>query len=206
MRNVSRLVSSGLSSGLVSLLMIGCASTVPPSQYMHALEAPMPLKPGADQALVVFVRPSRFAFAIGANVLDERGRFLGDSRAAGYFAVTVPPGHHEFTVWAENTDAIAADVVAGRVYFVEVAPTMGAFSAQMHLRAIKPGLPSWQRRDEWLRSSQQYLSDFAAGQANLDRRPNDVAERLRRAREHLAKYDGEARNEHTLGPDDGIGG
>jgi len=109
-------------------------------------------------------------------------------------------------VWAENSDAVAADVVAGRVYFVEVAATMEAFSAQMHLRAIKPGLKSWERRDEWLRGSQQYASDAAAGQANLDRRAQDVAERLRRGHEQLTKYSGDKLAEHTLGPDDSVGG
>ncbi len=109
-------------------------------------------------------------------------------------------------MWAENSDAVAADVVAGRVYFVEVAATMEAFSAQMHLRAIKPGLKSWERRDEWLRGSQQYASDAAAGQANLDRRAQDVAERLRRGHEQLTKYSGDKLAEHTLGPDDSVGG
>jgi hypothetical protein len=187
------------------LATAGCATTGS-SEFMRAVEAPLPLKSPADQALVVFVRPSKFAFAVGANLLDENGRFLGDSLAESYFAVTLKPGHHEFTVWAENTDVIAADLAPGKVYFVEVQPTMGAFSAQMHLRAIKPGLSNWEKRDEWLAKSKQYLSDFAAGQANLDRRPKDVAERLRRAHEHLTRYDGAALSSHTLAVTDGVGG
>jgi hypothetical protein len=187
----------------LALLVVGCAGS---SQFMQPSQTPLSLRPPADRAVVVFVRPSHFAFAINANVLDENGRFLGDAVAGGYFAVAVPPGHHEFVVWAENTDAIAADVVAGRTYFVEVAPTMGAFSAQMHLRAIKPGLPSWAHRDEWMRDSKGYLPDVAAGQANLDKRSGDVAERLRRGREHLGKYADQDLREHTLGANDGVTG
>lgn len=187
----------------LALLVVGCVGS---SQYMQPSQSPLSLRPPADRAVVVFVRPSHFAFAINANVLDENGRFLGDAVAGGYFAVAVPPGHHEFVVWAENTDAVAADVVAGRTYFVEVAATMGAWSAQMHLRAIKPGLPNWDHRDEWLRDAKGYLPDVAAGQANLDRRSGDVAERLRRGREHLAKYANDQLREHTLGADDGVSG
>jgi hypothetical protein len=149
------------------------------------------------------VRPSHFAWAIGANVLDENGRFLGDALAGGWFAAAMSPGHHEFTVWAENTDAISADLVPGRIYYVEVAATMGWGSAQMHLRAIKPSLPNWAHRVEWMRTSKPYLPDYAAGQANLDARAADTAERLRRAREHLSSYRGEALGEHTLAPGDG---
>lgn len=188
---------------IVALAAFGCA---PSSQYMRVVESPSPLKPDGEHALVVFVRPSSYAWGVGANVLDENGRFLGDALASGWFAVALPPGHHEFTVWAENTDGLAADLAPGRTYYVEVAATMGGLSAQMHFRAIKPSRPNWSHRDEWMSKTKQYLSDFAAGQANLDKRHDDVAERLRRAREHLAKYSGDALSEHTLGPDDGVSG
>jgi hypothetical protein len=170
----------------------------PTGTAAHALHAP------ADQALVVFVRPSQMAWAVGANILDEQGRFLGDSLAGSYFAVAMPPGAHMFTVWAENTDGLSAELAPGRVYYVEVAPTMGAFSAQMHLFAIKPGRPSWDHLSEWMARAQEYTSDFVAGQSNLDKRHDDVAERLRRAREHLARYSGDDRARHSLAAGDGV--
>jgi hypothetical protein len=186
------------------LLAIGCATTSSP--FMRPSETQEPLHAPLDQAVVVFVRPSGFAFLLGANILDENGRFLGDSMAESYFAVRLKPGRHMFTVWAENTDAITADLAPGRIYYVEVAPTMGAWSAQMHLRAIKPGLPSWPRLSEWMGASKRLVADLAAGQENLDRRASDVAERLRRAREHLAEYHGQELVQHSLRPEDGVGG
>jgi hypothetical protein len=190
---------------LASLLLAGCSFHVD-SPAMRPAEGVQSLKAGDGQALVVFVRPSAYAFAIGGNILDENGKFLGDSLAQSYFAVPMAPGHHLFTVWAENTDAISADLAAGRVYYVEVAPTMGAFSAQIHLRAIKPGQPSWPQLSGWMAKSRPLISDVALGQSRLDARANDVAERLRRAGEHIARYRGEELLKHTLGPDDGISG
>jgi hypothetical protein len=194
------------SMSLLVPLLVGAGCGAASSPYMRASEPPQPLRAAADSALVVFVRPSGFAYGVGANILDENGRFLGDAMAQSHFAVVMPPGRHMFAVWAENTDAVGAELAPGRVYYVEVMPTMGAFSAQMHLRAIKPSLPSWQHLQEWLTRSKQLIADMAAGQSNLDRRPQDVAERMRRARERLSRYSGEALVEHTLAPDDGAGG
>jgi hypothetical protein len=188
---------------LLLLLAAGCGASNASGRYMAEMTPPRPLVPPADAALVVFVRPSAYAFGIGANVLDERGRFLGDSTARGHFVAVMPPGKHMFVVWAENTDAVAADLLPGRIYFVEVAPTMGAWSAQMHLYAIKPA--DGARRDQWMRDTKQFVvSDGAAAQSKLDARGGDVQERLRRAQEHLGKYDAAERARHTLDPADGI--
>jgi len=185
-------------------LASGCAAQVPQARNMAQVNPPRPLIAPADRAVVVFVRPSRFAWAVSANILDEQGHFLGDSPAAGHFAVVLPPGRHMFVVWAENTDSIDAELAPGKIYFVEVAATMGWGSAQMHLFAIKPSSANFGHRDEWMRATNQWVVDGNGGQANLDQRPDDVRERLRRAQEHLQKYSAEEREQHTLRLADGI--
>jgi hypothetical protein len=158
-----------------------------------------------DAAAVVFVRPSKLAFAISANIIDENGRFVGDIPAKGHFAAILPPGHHTLVVWAENTDALSADLAPGRIYFVEVYATPGAFSAQMHLKAIKPTLPNWGHKDEWMQDTTQFAVDQQGGQENLYRKGEDkVRERVRRGLEHMSKYDGERLDSRTLRPEDGI--
>jgi|SRR6185312_10524096 len=182
----------------------GCAAQVPQARNMAQVTPPRPFSAPADRALVVFVRPSRYAWGISANIIDEQGHFLGDSPASGNFAALLPPGHHMFVVWAENTDAIDADLAPGKIYFVEVAPTMGWLSAQMHLFAIKQANPNFVHRDEWMRATNQWAVDGTGGQANLDQRSADVQERLRRAQEHLQRYSGGDRELHTLRAADGI--
>jgi hypothetical protein len=189
------------SIALTVLLLSGCASS---ARYMTEVIPPRPFSCPPDAAMVIFVRPSKFAWAVSANILDERGRFLGDSPAKGHFSTVVPPGRHMFVVWAENTDALVADLAPGRIYFIEVAATMGAFSARMHLKAIKPSLPSWVLRDEWIRETTQFAVDEAGGQAKLAEKGDAVAERLRRAQEHMAQAQGEELAFRTLAPTDGL--
>jgi hypothetical protein len=185
---------------LLALLASGCASA---ARYMTEIKPPQRIQATPDRAVVVFVRPSKFAFAVSANVLDENGRFLGDSPAKGHFAAYVPPGRHTFVVWAENTDALVADLAPGRICFVEVYATPGAFSAQMHLKAIKPSLPNWAQRDEWMLHTTQFLVDEPRGQENLYRKGAErVQERIRRGLEHMSRYGGEQLDSRTLSPAD----
>jgi hypothetical protein len=187
---------------LACVFAAGCFGTS--ANYMTAMRPPQAIAAPPDQAMVVFVRPSKMAYAVSANILDETGRFLGDIPAEGHFAVPIAAGRHTFVIWAENTDALTAELLPGKIYFVEVYASMGAWSAHMHLRAIKPSLGSWAQRDGWMLSTTQYTPDLAAGQANLAGKVEAVQERLRRGNEHLAKYQGADLDLHTLAPTDGI--
>ena len=95
----------------VAVAGAGCASSV--RNMAEVTPAQRLVAPG-DQALVVFVRPSKYAYGVSANILDEQGRFLGDTPAKGHFAVALPPGRHMLVVWAENTDALDVELAPGR--------------------------------------------------------------------------------------------
>src|SRR5262249_18473662 len=135
--------------------------------------------------------------------LDERGRFLGDSLPESYFAVRVPAGEHVFVAWAENTAALRASLAPGRTYYVEVASKPGAWSARAHLLAITPRSETWKDVRTWLAESTQLGPNEPGGQAYLQSRSEDVAERLRRANEILREYDAKELEERTIRPDDG---
>jgi len=193
---------------VVGALVVGTLGTVgcgASARYMLKNESPQPMAAPPDKALVVFVRPSNYAFAVSANILDEGGRFVGDAVAGGNFAVALPPGQHTFVSWAENTDALVANLAPGKIYFVEVYVTMGAFSAHFHMRAIKPSSANWSKRDQWMAGTSQYRVDFQAGNAALSEKGADkIQERLRRGQEHMTKYDERDRFERTLDLGDGV--
>jgi hypothetical protein len=181
-------------------LLCGCAAN---SQYMveqprQALVAP------PDSAVIVFVRPSSLGFAIKTTILDEQGHFLGDSMAKSHFAVTVPPGRHMFIAWAENTGVLVADVAAGKVYFVEVAPRMGWWSARMHLFAISPRSESWAERESWMTETREFASDRNAGQLYLNGRWDEVSRRIADAQKNAAEFQGEDLARRTLMQGDGL--
>ena len=74
----------------------------------------------------------------------------------------------------------------------------------MHLKAIESTTPSFAKRDEWMANTTQFAVSGNGGQENLDKRPADVKERLRRAQERLTKYSAEERETRTLRAADGI--
>jgi hypothetical protein len=186
---------------LVLLLALAGGCAVP---YMTPINPPQPLAPPPSTGLVVFVRPSSWGGGAFADILDENGHFVGRTSGGAHFAAVVPPGPHMFAIWGENTDAVQVDVAPGHIYFVEVGITPGFITAQFHLYAITPKTPSWPNRDQWVRSTTQMRVD-PAGQSLLAGRDSDVAERLRRAREHLQKYMGTAEQDrHFIAQNDGI--
>lgn len=185
---------------VAALGAVGCSAS---SEFMRPVAAPTAVKAAADEATVVFVRPSGFGGALKQTILDGKGRFLGDALPSSRFAVKMAPGEHTFIVWAENTNAVKASLAAGKVYFVEVSLSMGALSARADLLPIKPGTEAWRSLDEWLADTEVFDPDTAGGQAYLEERKEDVEERIKRAREHLAEYDAEDLALHTMGPGDG---
>ncbi|MBL9022459.1 MAG: hypothetical protein JNL21_09665 [Myxococcales bacterium] len=186
--------------GALAASTAGCSAS---SEFMRPVAAPQPVKPASESAVVVFVRPSGFGGALKQTILDGKGRFLGEALPSSRFSVSMPPGEHTFIVWAENTGAVKASLAAGKVYFVEVALSMGAFSARADLVPINPGSEAWSKLDGWLAETEPFTPDEPGGQAYLAERKEDVDERIRRAKEHLANYDAGELAEHTLGPGDG---
>jgi hypothetical protein len=180
----------------------GCASRPP---VMVALQPPRPFAARADSALVVFVRPSRWGGGLSPNIIDEAGHLLGEAKAGSHFAAAVPPGRHMFVTWTENTDALVADLAAGHIYFVEVYITPGAFVGRAHLKAIKPTLPNWGLRDDWMQNTRQLITDPVAATEKLVRiNPSEIQERLRRGAEHMQKYDWAEAQSRSLTRGDGL--
>lgn len=161
-------------------------------------------QPAAGDATVVFVRPSGYASTQLFRIIDDQGRFIGDSRASSWFAVHLPAGRHVFVAHADNTAPMVANLAAGRVYFVEVAAKMGVMSARVHLYRLAPGTENWPNVRQWLGETQAYEPDFASGQTSVDAKADDVQELIRRAHEHLGNYDAEMLQRVTLRENDGV--
>jgi hypothetical protein len=186
---------------LLALVTSGCTAS---SKYMFEPRLPVPNVAPPNAALVVFVRPSGYARGEVTTILEDQGAFLGDSVAETHFAVAVAPGPHLFFSWGENTAPLIANLLPGRVYYVEVSPRPGFFSSRVQLLAITPRSPNWKELGTWLSESSQLIPDTAAGQAYLNGRREAVAERIRRARERAGELDAEERAARTLQPEDGV--
>ena len=134
--------------GAAVIMLGGCAGhsdfmTKAPSSYASALTA--------DTATIVFFRDSGIAYAVNFAILDQAANFLGDSVSRSDFSVQVPPGRYFLVAkGGEGTDAMQAEVAAGRVYYVRVVPRMGMWLAGVELDPIKPGEQEWPRLSKWL--------------------------------------------------------
>lgn len=112
----------------------GCAGS---SIYMRrSLSRPPGPPPG--QALVYFLRPSGFGYAVDFQIWDE-DRCIGVALAKSAFAYACDPGRHLFLAIAENKVGCEADLAAGRTYYIIVEPRMGAWRARVGLIPVTPG-------------------------------------------------------------------
>jgi hypothetical protein len=120
------------------LLLFGSAADARTRKMLEAAEQHP--EPGADSALVVFLRASFYGAAIQSSVYEvEDGgqRFLGIVSNKTRIATRVKPGTHRFMVLAENADFLEAELDAGKTYYVLVSPRVGVWKARFSLLPVR---------------------------------------------------------------------
>ncbi|HEX8792490.1 MAG TPA: hypothetical protein VF765_16195 [Polyangiaceae bacterium] len=197
-----RLLGTGSLLFALMLTSAGCAGS---SDYMTKARSAAPLAAPADRAMVVFVRPSGMAFAINFSIVDQNGRWLGDAVSQSHFAVALPPGEYTFVGWAENTDLVKATVAAGRIYYVEVSPALGALYSQVSLEALTPRSSDWSELPHWLEGTTR-LEPLPTGAAYMDQRHADAMKRVASANENWSDMSPDDRAQRTLREADGVPG
>jgi hypothetical protein len=127
---------------LTLLLLGGCASS---SDKMATTSEPaIAVTAPADQAVIVFVRPSVFGGAIQSVVYDVSGdtpALVGIVSAETKIAYAVPPGRHRFMVISEAADFMDAEVAGGKTYYTLVTARPGWWRARFSLLPVAPGNP-----------------------------------------------------------------
>tara|TARA_B100000315_G_scaffold242066_1_gene263800 strand:+ start:247 stop:741 length:495 start_codon:yes stop_codon:yes gene_type:complete len=106
------------------------------------------LSPSNDKALVRFMRPSGFGFAINFNILDGE-KVIGNSVAKSQFDYLADPGKHLFIATAENKAFCEAEIEAGKTYYILTEVKMGAWSARVGLVAVNKGSQFWEKVKEY---------------------------------------------------------
>ena len=91
----------------------------------------------ADKSVVYFVRASGLGAAINFTYFDST-KLIGKGNGTNYVRYECEPGHHLFWARSENKDFVEAEVEAGRIYFIEVVPQMGALKAGVQLKPVDP--------------------------------------------------------------------
>ena len=112
----------------VLLIFTGCAA---PTMNL-SVPVTESLTPDGDKALVYFIRPKKLGFKIHAAVYNDE-TFIGFVPYGQKLPYLADPGEHLFMVVSEAADFMKADLAAGKTYYVEVVPRMGAWRARFSL-------------------------------------------------------------------------
>jgi len=122
-----------LTLGLISLLIYGCATVTP--NMLHSKPIMGEVVPETGKALVIFIRPNELGYPIHASVHDG-DKLIGIVPYNQKLPYQAEPGHHLFMAVSEAADFMTADLVAGKTYYVEVVPRMGAWRARFSLKPV----------------------------------------------------------------------
>ena len=111
-------------------LSMGCAA--PTMNLSIPVTVTETIAPDTDRALVYFLRPKTLGFKIHAAVYDDES-FIGFVPYGQKLPYSTEPGEHLFMVVSEAADFMKAELSAGKTYYVEVVPRMGAWRARFSL-------------------------------------------------------------------------
>ena len=185
---------------LVVFALTGCAGS---SRYMVLDKTPDSHRPPADKSMVIFVRTSGLGFQLNFTVIDGNGRFIGQVPAKGHVKHVTAPGHHRFIVWAENTEAMDAQLVAGRTYYVEVVPGMGRWTVRSDLFPIKRGSENWDEAVQRVNKTGEWDRDHGLAAQWKEVKSEGIERQLDRARKSWESYSAEEKVRRTAAADDG---
>jgi len=184
---------------VLSAWSMGCAAT---SDYMKPVVTPTARTAPADKALVWIARPSNMANRVIFQVMDEKGKFIGDAVPGSRFAVLMDPGEHMLIVWSESQEALKGTFAAGKTYYVQVNAKMGAWKARASLYAVKKGTDLWKEKDSW-KDLPVLEVDTAKGQAYFDSIKVDVDDALLNGKKQFEGYSAEDKKDVVLVAEDG---
>ena len=164
---------------IVLLMMFGCAGS---SQYMRKTAPPVG-GPSPEKALVYFMRPSGFGFAINFQIWDSR-ELIGLAQAKSFFVYECDPGKHLFIGLAENKRAVEAELEAGKSYYILTQVKMGAWKARMGFVPVTRGSEYWDKVEEYRKE----LNFIVADKAALERYLADKKEQTEAVINHTISY------------------
>ena len=142
----------------VVVLLSGCAGS---TKYMREVDdSDVAYTPGADEAIVVFMRPSVDGWAVQSVVHDAtevNNKLIGIVPAKKKLAYRTKPGRHLFMVTSEAADFMRAELEAGKIYYATVNPRIGwtvRFSLAAVHKDIEPEkLAQWKTGCQWVETT-----------------------------------------------------
>lgn len=184
------------------ILLSGCAGTV-----VNMREVPLGQAhyvPGQGEALIVFMRPSGFGFAIQSSVFElseNDPKLIGILAAKKKFAYRVAPGEHLFMVIGESADFMSANLEKEKTYYSLITPRMGLWKARFSLKPIHKNELNSEEFSKWLEGC-NWVESIAKSEEWAQRHMPSIQSKKQ---EYMPKWLARPENERPrLFPEDGL--
>lgn len=164
---------------LAAAALTGC-STSHVSPMMQPANLLKPVAPSADNAVVIFMRPSNYGYLIQSSVfdLDDSGdTFVGIVSAGSKVAYAARPGEHTFMVIGENADFMKATLAPNKTYYALVEARMGWWKARFSLTPVHAAKLSHDEFGDWDRDTKLIENTNTSRQWAKDNAPSIHAKR-----------------------------
>ncbi len=181
-------------------LLAGCAGS---SGYMQKVDSPNSHTPPAGKSMLVFVRTSGMGWAIDFTVIDEKGDLVGVVPAKGNVKHVTEPGKQRYLVWAENIEALDADLAPDKTYYVKLPVNMGWVAARTDMWPIKQGSDDWEDVANWVDASTEWARDEELAAKWMTKKGEASRGYGARFDDYWDEYSEKEKEERTLKPADG---
>lgn len=178
------------------LLLSGCTSSLMQKSSIDSTVIPAAK---ADQAQIVFMRPSAFGGAIQSSIFDLKhdknqltdDKFVGIASATTKVGYETAPGFHMFMVIGESADFMQANLVAGKTYYALVTPRMGWWKARFSLKPLHLNDLKSEGFKDWFKSTDWYENTTASRQWAVDNQESIQDKKI----EYLDKWKSKSESE-----------
>jgi hypothetical protein len=126
------------------------------------------VSPANGKSLIHFMRPTSFGGAIQSTLYDGDD-YIGTISANKRLAYQCDPGEHMFMIVGESADFMAADLIAGKTYYVNVQPRMGIGKARFSLNPMNGQVPQ-KKIDRWVQATREVEVNEKGEQWAIDHR------------------------------------
>ena len=174
---MKNLLHWGLLAVAAVVLFGGCAGKV---SHMKAVQkSEVSLEASKDEALIVFMRPSRFGFVVQSSIyeiVDGKPQIVGILAANNRLAHRVKPGKHLFMAVGESADFMEAEVKAGKTYYASIVPRIGFWELRYSFNPLHKHeyeadpleLDEWLNACEWVIKTPETEKWFAENAADIE--------------------------------------
>ncbi len=168
-----------LAGAIIATMLVaaGCGSQ---SKLLNYPEQPgYKVSPApADKAQVIFLRPIRLGWKIASTVYDD-DTYISTVTHNTIVTYVTEPGEHRFMVIGESADFLAAELEAGKTYFVNVIPRMGVWKARFSLGAFDNKPETIAKIREWVASGYAVQPNELGAQWAADNRESIIEKKAK---------------------------